>query len=148
MQATPNGQAFPRGPLIGAAILVALTIGAAGLGRAMGSTTADPGMTVIGQRDMRFEDMTDGAVAVVTPDGAPIAMMPPGTNGFLRATLRGLARERRAHDLGDRTPFRLIAWAEGGLTLEDLSTGRRVRLEAFGPTNVEVFGRLLQGQAQ
>ena len=67
----------------------------------------------------------------------------PGSNGFLRATLRGLARERKRHEGGPEIPFRLTAWSNGRLTLADPATGRTVDLAAFGPTNAEVFGRLL-----
>ncbi len=40
-------------------------------------------------------------------------------------------------------PFRLSAWSDGRLTLEDPATGRAVDLEAFGPTNEATFVRLL-----
>ena len=76
--------------------------------------------------------------------GQLVEVLPPGSNNFLRATLRGLARERRAEGApGPETPFRLSAWPQGGLTLEDLATGRQVQLAAFGPANVQAFGRLL-----
>ncbi len=56
-----------------------------------------------------------------------------GQNGFLRGTLRGLARARHSEGLDDRTPFHLAAWPDGRLTLDDPATGRRLDLEAFGP---------------
>ena len=41
-------------------------------------------------------------------------------------------------------PFRLARWSDGRLTLEDPTTGRRIELGAFGPTNAEVFAELMQ----
>ena len=67
----------------------------------------------------------------------------PGTNGFLRGTMRGLARERKRQGIGPELPFRLIGRADGRLTLEDPGTGRRVDLESFGPTNAAVFAQLM-----
>ena len=74
---------------------------------------------------------------------APIDIVAPATNGFLRATMRGLARQRLRQDADREVPFRLTEWADGRLTLEDPTTGRRVEMEAFGITNEEVFAGLL-----
>ena len=94
--------------------------------------------------DLRFEDQRDGGVAVRrAEDGEVVAVLAPGTEGFIRATMRGLARERRRGDLGPEAPFRLSAWPDGGLSLEDTATGRTLDLRAFGPTQAEAFGRLL-----
>lgn len=134
---------FPRGALVAAAAMVTLAMTAAVLGRVEGAAPLSGGEETVATRDLRFRDQADGGVAVLDLQGRLVAVMAPGTNGFLRATLRGLARERRAEDLGAETPFRLIAWAEGGITLQDLSTGRQVHLQAFGSTNAEVFARLL-----
>jgi putative photosynthetic complex assembly protein len=79
---------------------------------------------------------------------APISVIAPGTNGFLRATMRGLARQRLREDEGADTPFRLTEWADGRLTLEDPATGRRIEMEAFGETNEAVFARLLTASGQ
>lgn len=94
--------------------------------------------------DLRFEDRSDGGVAVRrAEDGAVVAVLAPGTEGFMRATLRGLVRDRKRGDLGPDEPFRLSAWTDGALSLEDLATGRTLDLRAFGPTQVEAFARLL-----
>ena len=63
---------------------------------------------------------------------SPIDVVAPATNGFLRATMRGLARQRLRQDADHEIPFRLTAGPTGGLTLEDPTTGRRVEMEAFG----------------
>ena len=45
-------------------------------------------------------------------------------------------------------PSELIGRADGRLTLEDPTTGRRVDLESFGPTNAGVFAQLLVARNQ
>lgn len=137
---------FPRGPLLGAGALVAVAILSAVAGRLAGSSTAPPDSTVLAARELRFEDRLDGSVLVSdASDGRQVDVAAAGTNGFLRATLRGLARERRRQGVEARAdaPFRITAWADGRVTLDDPATGRRVELEAFGQTNEEAFARLL-----
>ncbi len=133
---------FPRGALIGAGLLLLLTVTAAALGRHAGNAVA-PQATVTAQRELRFADRADGAVLVYDAGStAPIRAI-SGQAGFLRGTLRALARERRIDGLGPRRPFRLVAWSDGRLTLEDTATGARIELEAFGVDNERVFARLL-----
>jgi putative photosynthetic complex assembly protein len=140
---------FPRAPLLGAAGLVCLALAGATYGRLSGLGAAQPISTAISARYLRFADRADGAVLVFdagsrTPAGAaePIEIA-TGQNGFLRGTLRGFARTRHAEGIGAEAPFLLTAWADGRLTLQDPSTGRRAELGAFGPSNVAVFARML-----
>ena len=69
-----------------------------------------------------------------------------GQQGFLRSTVRGLAQQRKRQDNDETTPFRLTAWADDRLTLDDPVTGRHVELEAFGETNEAVFAQLLMAK--
>ena len=71
-----------------------------------------------------------------------------GENGFLRGTLRGFARTRRADQVSSEMPFRVTGYEDGRLTLADPSTGRVVELEAFGSANEAVFVRLLTMKPQ
>jgi len=97
------------------------------------------------QRDLRFEDRASGAVAVYSSEeNRLVYTVPPGTNGFVRGVLRGLARERRADSVGTTPPFRLTRWADGRLSLDDPSTGRHVDLEVFGPANAGAFAEILR----
>ena len=57
-----------------------------------------------------------------------------------------MARARRLDGIGAAPPFRLTAWSDGRLTLDDASDGRHLELEAFGSLNVAVFARLLHLQ--
>ena len=138
---------FPRGPLLGAAALVGVTlVSVAAVRLAAPAPEVRPAAVVAsGSRDLRFMDRSDGAVvALEGPLDQVVAVIEPGTNGFLRGVLRGLARERRSMGIGDRIAFRIGRPDGGRLAIEDLATGRRVDLDAFGPTNAQAFARLLR----
>ncbi|MBL8672024.1 MAG: hypothetical protein JNK11_15295 [Alphaproteobacteria bacterium] len=141
---------FPRGALIGAAALIGFALTAAAVGRAAGvGTTSLPDAPEQSARDLRFADRDDGAVAVYeATSGSLVAVIEPGTNGFARGVLRGLARERKRQDIEAAPPFRLTRWADGRLSIEDPQTGRRIDLGAFGPTNIETFARLMAAEAR
>ncbi|MCM0043447.1 MAG: photosynthetic complex assembly protein PuhC [Burkholderiaceae bacterium] len=133
-------------PGIALAILMGVAVGTVALERL---SHRPPGAAVrteapLQLRVLRFDDLPDGAVAVVdTGSGQPLARF-EGEQGFLRGTLRAMARERRAHGVGADRPFELIAHADGRLTLHDPATGMRIALESFGSTNAGVFARLLR----
>ncbi len=139
--------AFPRLPLYGAVALILATFALVIASRITGikASMVEPGPAVA-SRDLNFADRSDGYVVVTDAHGgAIVGLVPPSaTDGFVRATLRGLARERRSRDYGAGIPFRLTAHADGALTLEDLATGRVISLEAFGPTNAASFAKFLQ----
>ncbi|MHA7838451.1 MAG: photosynthetic complex assembly protein PuhC [bacterium] len=138
---------FPRGVLLGAAVLLGFSVLSAGAARITGiGTTTSLASTPVEARTLRFEDRPDGRVVVLeeTAGGQrPVDVLAPGTNGFIRSVLRGLARERMLRGIGSEPAFRLTRWTDGRLSLEDSATGRRIELDAFGPTNVAAFGRLL-----
>lgn len=135
---------FPRAPLLGAALLVGLALLAVAFVRITGlGATHTPDAAAVVVRDFRFEDRSDGSVAVIDASNGWQVEVVTGANGFLRGTLRGLARERKRQGVGAEQPFRLTGRADGRLTLEDPATGRRVDLESFGPTNAAVFARML-----
>jgi putative photosynthetic complex assembly protein len=135
---------FPRLPLYGAGALVAFTMLAAFVGHVTGTGRTVESGPAIAARDLRFEDTTDGAVRVTdVANGEVVEVVEPGKDNFLRATMRGLARQRKRESLTDAVPFRLSAWPDGRLTLEDPATQRTVDLGAFGPTNAATFAQLL-----
>lgn len=135
---------FAKGPVLVAGLLivalVALTIA---------PVSAPPGpdeggASALQERTFRAADRSDGAVVLTDAgNGEPVLIVEPGEDGFLRGTLRGLARDRRMRDLGPDAPFRLVSWSDGRMTLDDTATGRRLDLVAFGQTQVEAFARLL-----
>jgi putative photosynthetic complex assembly protein len=149
MSDTRRTPPFPRSTLLLAGLAVALSITIAAVGRITGAANSEPTARVVISRALLFKDRPNGAVAVfdATNPAVPIAIVAPETNGFLRATMRGLARQRLRQDADIDVPFRLTEWADGRLTMEDPTTGRRVEMEAFGITNEEAFARLLTAKA-
>jgi putative photosynthetic complex assembly protein len=136
---------FPRGAIIGAGALLLVAVSAATVARVADiGTTRMPEGVAYETRQLRFSDEPDGFIGVTDARlDRVVATVEPGTNGFVRGVLRGLARERKRQGIGIEPPFELIRWADGRLSLEDPTTGRRVNLEAFGPTNADAFARLL-----
>jgi putative photosynthetic complex assembly protein len=99
---------------------------------------------VVASLDLRFVDQADGSLAVVdVADGETIETIEAGQNGFLRSTLRGLARARRAEGGSADAPFSLMQTSEGRLLLIDPVSGSQVDLWAFGSTNAGTFVRFL-----
>lgn len=144
----PDG--VPRGILRGAAILIGFGLLAAGLARQTDIGTLHmPAASAVDTLALRFEDRPDGSVAVLDArDGGAIYVVQPGSFGFIRSTLRGLARERRRADLDGTTPFTLTRWSDGTVSLADGATNRRVNLDAFGPDNARAFAQLFDRRRQ
>jgi putative photosynthetic complex assembly protein len=139
-----QGGHIPRGVLIGAAALVAFALSLTLFGRVEDIGAVH--MPVVKAYDvlqLRFEDRDDGAVVVRdAANGAQLYAVEPGIGGFIRATMRGMARERKREDIGEAPPFTLTRWTDGTVSLQDGSTGRVIDLDAFGPTNAGAFARL------
>jgi hypothetical protein len=142
------------GLLVGASLLLVI------MARITGYQPAQPPISrAIARYALRFEDRPDGAVLiyahsaantdaqsannVMASDARLVDTLAPGTGGFVRGVLRGLARERRAEHIGPEAPLLLTRWADGRLSLDDPSTGRHVDLEVFGPTNASAFADIL-----
>lgn len=108
-----------------------------------GQDIREPDARAVAVRPLVFADRADGAIAVVDPaTGRELGAL-VGQAGFARGALRALMRERRLRGLGPEAPFELLGRADGRLTLHDPSTGQRLDLESFGPTNAAVFARWL-----
>ena len=137
---------IPRSVLLGAAALIGFALVAVVASRVSGyGTVESPLAAPLESRDLRFEDRADGAITVHEPSGGRIVeVLEPGTSGFVRGVLRGMARERRSRDLDSGPPFRITRWSDGRLTIEDLTTGTEIDLHAFGPTNTAAFARFLE----
>ena len=134
---------FPRSVLLATGVLLAAIIAYAGVVRFGGYTEDLPVSTPVVERSLQFEDLPDLGIAVHdASDGTVIATL-HGQQGFLRGTLRGLAQQRKRDNSDEMTPFRLTAWADGRLTLDDPVTGRHVELESFGKDNEAVFAQFL-----
>jgi putative photosynthetic complex assembly protein len=93
---------------------------------------------------LRFEDRADGAVVVRAAEtGAIVTVLQPGTHGFVRGVMRGLARDRRMRGLTSGPPFLLTRWQDGRLTIRDTATGRTIDLLAFGSAQTASFATIL-----
>ena len=136
----------PRGGIIAAAALVLFSLATVTTARLTG--TGGVHMTLppaAESRDLQFEDAQDGAVLVYDAhDRQLVDTLAPGSNGFIRVVLRGLARERKRGDIGRQPPFRLTRFVNGQITLTDTSTGKQIDLDAFGSANTEAFARLMK----
>jgi putative photosynthetic complex assembly protein len=135
----------PRGGVFAAAALVLFALAAVTTVRVTG--VGGVHMTLpaaVESRDLQFEDGQNGAVLVFDAgDHRLVDTLAPGSNGFIRVVMRGLARERRLGDIGAQPPFRLTRYAGGQITLTDTSTGKQIDLGAFGSSNTEAFARLM-----
>ena len=144
-----SNERFPRAILTVAGTVIGLSLVTATVGRLTGAADSTPTSAAVASRELVFHDQRNGGVAIYDADdpSVPIDIVAPETNGFLRATVRGLAQQRLRQDASRNTPFRLTGWADGRLTLEDPTTGRRIEMEAFGITNEKVFANLLTARA-
>jgi len=124
--------------------MVGLALAAATAGSIFGPDVVEVSGSVVAARDLRFADRADGAVVVTDTGTGQTVDVLQGEQGFIRATMRGLARARRSEGIGGAAPFRLTAWSDGRLSLDDAETGRHVELGAFGSLNTAVFARLLK----
>ena len=140
----------PRWALIMAATLVALSVAGAAAARLFGVPSAIPHSTAVATVMVRFSDAADkSVVATDATTGRELVRYAPDTNGFLRATLRGLVGDRLRVTGAEQpeVPFEVIGWADGRLSLQDPATKRDVELEAFGITNEAAFAALLPDNA-
>lgn len=135
-------------PILAACGLVLASIAAVAAVRASGMPISVADAPAIETRSLRFVDRDDGSVAVIDTANGQLVENIVGQEGFVRGTLRGLARERKRQGIGPERPFHLVAHADGRLTLMDPATGRRVDLESFGPTNESEFVKMLGSPRQ
>ncbi len=142
-RATADHTGVPRALLFGAFALVIFTIMASGAARWSDVGTLHmPAASAVDAILLRFDDLDDGGVAVSDAStGNQLYKVEPGTNGFIRGAMRGLARERMRSGVGAAEPFKLTRWSDGSISLQDETSGRRLDLDAFGPTNAQAFAQ-------
>jgi putative photosynthetic complex assembly protein len=134
-----------RFPLYGAIVLIGFAIIATLFGQKTGIGTVrleqgEPRAI----RDIVLTENSEGLIEVKDARSGDLLASYAGTEGgFVRGALRGLARERMVKSVSATTPYRLILWTSGALTLGDTGTGLNVDLMAFGPTNAGAFARFL-----
>jgi putative photosynthetic complex assembly protein len=140
---TAPEELIPRRAVMGALAALGLVFAGAAAVRLSGVTIREPDARTLAMRELRFLDRPDGGIEVIDAASGRTLDVMRGEQGFLRGTLRGLVRERKRRGLAGAQPLQLIARADGRLTLTDASTGERIDLESFGPTNAAVFAQWL-----
>ena len=135
----------PKGGVFAAAALVLFALASVTTARLTG--VGEVRMTppaAVESRDLQFADGKNGTVLVYDArDNELVDTLAPGSNGFVRVVLRGLARERKLGAIGAEPPFRLTRYVNGQITLTDTATGKQIDLDAFGSSNTEAFARLM-----
>lgn len=127
--------------ILGAAGLAIIAALAGNPGSASQAPEADQATRFVA---LQFADRTDGGVDVIDAEtGSSLETIRPGEGGFVRATMRGLASERKRTGAPTEPPFHLFETAGGHLILRDPVTGRLVALDAFGQTNAGAFETFL-----
>lgn len=150
MHSGKDGPPVPMPALIGVGALLGFTMLAVWIGRdASVGLNALPAGVPVSSLAFRAEDQVDGSIAIRdAADGHLVAMIQPQQDGFIRATLRGLAQSRQRAGLGPEQPFGLTRFEDGRVVLSDAAMGREVALEAFGATNEGAFARLLPDESR
>lgn len=153
MSAGHKHEMLPRGTVVLAAALMLFALVVVAIVRIAGiPPTASPvmiraqaGIEPVQSRSLRFIDRADGAVVIqdVAKDSTAAVIAPGEKTGFIRGVMRGLARERRMHGIGNEPPFTLTLWQDGQLSLTDTATGRSIEMTAFGTANRASFAALL-----
>jgi putative photosynthetic complex assembly protein len=146
MMQSQSSHGVPKAPLRTAIALVASALVVVGLAR-IGGVSPEQSLgasEILQSRLLRFEDAADGSVRILDGEtGKPIATAAPGTNGFLRGTLRGLMRVRKKAEVSYFVPYRLEQLSNGQLMLTDLGENITLDLNAYGQTNAAVFSAFL-----
>lgn len=149
----PKPALIAAAALVGFSLLMTATVKIGWLDReavpAVARAQAD--VTPARQRSLHFADQPDGAVLISDArTGATVFTIPAGSEqgGFIRGVLRGLARERRMHGVGEAPPFTLTMWQDGSLSMVDEGTGRSIELGGFGSDNRAAFAALLEQGAR
>jgi putative photosynthetic complex assembly protein len=146
----------PPGALIGAAALLLTTLALTGaVSFGLMPRAADPVASRAAQqvapaleRSLRFTDRADGAVVISDArSGETVKVIGFGEGGFVRATMRRMARARTAAGIGAQPPFTLTRWENGALSLHDPATGRDAEIYGFGADHVRAFAEMLEGPA-
>jgi putative photosynthetic complex assembly protein len=136
--------AVPKGPLYMAAGIAAVAFFLAATSSWFGWFKDNlPPSPVVESRAYTFVDAIDGGILVYDAQGDRlVSRLGPDSFGFLRGSLRALARHRMLAGVGSEVPFFLLRYADGRLVLADSSTGEEVVFTSFGETQVGEFVRL------
>ncbi|MTI44857.1 putative photosynthetic complex assembly protein [Roseibium hamelinense] len=136
---------FPVLPLYAAFTLIGLAVTATVFGTVTGiGTVKDTFGQPTAIRDIIITGSVSEPVYVYDArTGDLIQSFEVQDGGFVRGSLRALARLRLVKDADQEAPYRLIRWENGVVSLSDTVSGERIYLNAFGPDNAAAFAALL-----
>ena len=138
-------QPYPTVPLAAAASLIVIALVATAWVSLSGNRPATYVTDeVVMSVDLLFVDQEDGSLQVLdASSGSTLGTLAPDADGFLRSTLRAMARARRAAGEDVDAAYSIKQTSDKRLLLVDTVTDQRVDLWAFGPTNAAAFARFL-----
>ena len=142
---------IPPAIIIGGALVMAvslLAVSSARMGVAPRQTR--PVDVAVASYDFRVAAPDASGIETVLSarDGARVAPLSRRGDDFLPSLVETLRQERVLKGVSGAQPFRLLRFADGRVSLEDLATGRELNLESFGSVNEANAGRLIdQGRA-
>ncbi len=140
---------FPAVPFYAALGLLAVSVSATIFGTVTGiGTVRDTFGKPVAIRDITISGTVNEPIEVRdVQTGDTLAAFAEGEGGFVRGSLRALSRMRLVSAVEDTTPYRIIRWENGAISLSDTGSGERIYLNAFGPDNAAAFAALLDGKS-
>lgn len=136
---TSPSKGLPIGWLIA---LMALTLGLVAWAQQQGWRVTVSDAPTAWEMSLQFKDLPNGDIAVLDTQRGLTLREFSGEQGFLRGSLRALARQRRVAEADQQAPVLLRALTDGRLLLIDPTQGVRIDLDSFGPSNKAVFAGL------
>ena len=147
MNATPPSKPIRLTPWLGLGVLLVGVLALIAWGKSQPITPSGPAHAtdglVLTQRALHFQDGPNGEVLVIDAQQGLLLATLEGEQGFVRQTLRAIARERMRRGITQQEPVWLQSLVDRRLVLLDPQTQTRIDLMAFGPSNSEVFARWL-----
>ncbi|MEM7696415.1 MAG: photosynthetic complex putative assembly protein PuhB [Pseudomonadota bacterium] len=133
---------LPMRLLMGFILLAAvLVVGSRVFG--IGGSNVDYGEAEV-VKTVQFQPLPAGRAQVVAVEtGEAIGVLQPTDDGVVRGAIRAFERGRIAAGHPAGSPYQVIRWRSGAITLTDPRTGDHVPLDAFGPIGPSVTRDLL-----
>lgn len=136
-------------PLIGAGLVVALTIFVVGTAQYNKSTKVDAPITkTLAERDLIFRDGTAGNIVVRDAKTKELlGKFGRGEGAFIRISMRAMTHARRQNRVAQGQPYTLVKGEGNRLTIVDPVTGTSIKLNAFGAVAMDSFAKFLPKEA-
>ena len=137
---------FPKAALYGAAAVIFTSLALVTTARLTGyMENVDPGGTQAFTRDVIFKTSDNGIIAIEdAATGRPLGEFPVSENRFVRVVMSSLKFERDGANAADNSPYRIVRWEDGRVSVADPVSGRSIELAAFGRNQVATFENLLR----